>query len=688
MKLLNCFITSCLLLLSFVLWASDTKPKIEKQPNWVVPVLVNYDDTSLDEEAEDGYSDLLYEKQVSLLQQSTYTRKAMRILSETGVESLSQVSIDYDPSYELIIFHTIQIIRDHKIINQLDPSKLKTIQQEKELSRSIYNGSLTSMLILEDLRKDDIVEYSFTIKGFNPIFKNRYSAFFLTQFDVPIYNMYYRVIVPKGRQISFKNASTEIQPQVSTAGDETTYLWEIKKAKPLAVEKNIPSWYDPYPTIILSEFRSWKEVNDWALELFAPTVTMSQGLLVKINEIKTSHSTDEARVLAAVRFVQDDIRYMGFEMGVNSHKPHSPAQVLQQRFGDCKDKSYLLCQLLRGLGIEAYPVLINTEYKKSIKSWLPLAVAFDHTTVCVVLNGKTFWFDPTIAYQRGGLNDISFPNYQTGLVIKPGTTDLSDIPLQNKGKVATTESFYITSMFSPVRFVVTTSFSGSFADNVRYDFKSNSKKEMLKTYKNFYSPYFKKIEADSISYQDHEQTGVFITKEFYTIQDFWKEEKENQKVLIEPFLINNVIRTPEDKPRKMPYALVYPASYEEEIEIHMPEDWPIDEGKFRFQNPGFEFEYSYSQPANNVVRFHYRYENKSDHIQPSAMKDYFSEIEEANKTIAFELSNDLRIASLSKAMDPDKTPNRIFTTLYVLLGMCALGTYFYKRNSRRDNYWG
>jgi hypothetical protein len=70
------------------------------------------------------------------------------------------------------------------------------------------------------------------------------------------------------------------------------------------------------------------------------------------------------------------------------------------------------------------------------------------------------------------------------------------------------------------------------------------------------------------------------------------------------------------------------------------------------------------------------------------MKDYFSEIEEANKTIAFELSNDLRIASLSKAMDPDKTPNRIFTTLYVLLGMCALGTYFYKRNSRRDNYWG
>ena len=68
MKLLRYAITCCLLLLSFVLRADNTKPKIEKTPAWVLPVQVNYNDKSLDEEAEDGYSDLLYEQQVSLLQ--------------------------------------------------------------------------------------------------------------------------------------------------------------------------------------------------------------------------------------------------------------------------------------------------------------------------------------------------------------------------------------------------------------------------------------------------------------------------------------------------------------------------------------------------------------------------------------------------------------------------------------------
>ena len=353
MKITTCLFTlGCLFLNFATLLARDVKPKIEKQPSWATPVAINYNSIYLDKEAEDGFSDLHYEQQVSLEQQAVFVKKAMHT-SEAGVQNLSQVSVNYDPSFQQLYFHTIRVIRDNHVINQLEPTRIKTIQQEKELDRNIYDGSLTAILILEDIRKNDIIEYSYTIKGFNPIFRNKYADVYSTKFAFPLYSIYYKLIVPKGRTINIKNSLTDIQPVVSAFLNETVYEWKMKDQKAQRIESDIPSWYDAYPMIMVSEFNSWSEVNKWALELFPFSTPLSASLQKKISEIKTAYNRTEERLLAALRFVQDDIRYMGIEMGENSHKPHAASQVFQQRFGDCKDKSYLLCNMLRAMGIDA-----------------------------------------------------------------------------------------------------------------------------------------------------------------------------------------------------------------------------------------------------------------------------------------------------------------------------------------------
>ncbi|HVF96419.1 MAG TPA: DUF3857 domain-containing protein, partial [Flavisolibacter sp.] len=355
-RLLQPFLAGVLFCFSNLAIANDKGPKAEVQPAWATAVDVDYVTTTMDDQAEDGYADLHYECQVSLAQKAVFYRKAFRILSEAGVENLSQVSINYDPSFQTLFFNSIQILRDGKRINQLALPRIKTIQQEKELNRHIYDGSLTAMLILEDLRKGDVLEYSYTLKGFNPIYQNKYTNIFTTQFSVPFYGLYYRVMVPAGRSLTIANSLTDIKPRISNTGTETGYEWSIKNTMALQVEDNLPSWYDAFPMIMVSEYKSWKEVNDWALSLYPFTVRLSDGLQKKIDEIKSSHAAADARLLAALRFVQDDLRYMGIEMGESSHKPHDPSLVFAQRFGDCKDKAYLLCTMLRSMGIEANPV--------------------------------------------------------------------------------------------------------------------------------------------------------------------------------------------------------------------------------------------------------------------------------------------------------------------------------------------
>src|SRR5574337_1160160 len=304
--------------------------------------------------------------QVSVSSQTKYFKKAIKILSEAGVENSSEISIDFDPSYQKLFLHSLKIIRNGQTIDKLQLAKFKVVQQEKDLDKHLYNGSLTAVSFLEDIRKGDIIEYSYSIKGFNPIFNGKYFGLYDVQYSVPIYNLLYKLIIPSNRTLTIKNKGTEIKPSVQQSNSAISYEWKLNQVAALDVPKHTPDWYDPYPMVMISEFKNWKEVSDWARTLYPFNIELSPALQNKIEEIQKKNLTPESRTVEALRFVQDEIRYTGIEAGANSHKPHHPNQIFNQRFGDCKDKSYLLCSMLRKMNIEADPVLINTESRKAI----------------------------------------------------------------------------------------------------------------------------------------------------------------------------------------------------------------------------------------------------------------------------------------------------------------------------------
>lgn len=629
-------------IIAFCLWCSalqaqNKKIRIEKEPVWITTNSIDYNNSQLDNEAEDGYVDLDYEKQVNLEQQSIYYKIAFKIISEAGVQNNSKISINFDPSYEKLIIHSIKIIRENESHNRLQSEKIKVIEQEAELERHIYDQSLSAVLILEDVRKGDIIEYSYTLKGFNTIFKGKYADSYRTAFSVPIYNLYYKIAVPTDRIITIKNCGTDIQPGIKKNMTETIYEWKQNNIAALRIQDNLPSWYNPYPEIMLSEYNSWKEVNDWATQLFPSIMILPLQLQKKVNDIIRKDTTLEKRILAAIRFVQDDVRYMGFEMGENSHRPFSPEKVLAQRFGDCKDKSYLLCTILKALNIEANPVLINSEYKKSIKTWLPSPIAFNHVIVQVTLNGSLFYFDPTIPYQRGKMKDISFPDYQCGLTINKNTTGLIDIPMHEKGMVKVKEVFNIPDMSGKAQLEVISVYTGSFADDIRNSFENNSNYEMLKKFRDYYAAFFEKIKEDSLRVKDNDTIGNFTTVEYYTISDLWKIEEGRKKVQFESFVINGILKKPSDIERRMPFSISYPAWYKEDIEINLPEEWAASEfsDEIKCHNFFIKADFSYS---NRKFLLKYEFKSYKDHVSAEETSQFLDSYKKMDRSLAYSLT--------------------------------------------------
>jgi hypothetical protein len=428
-------------------------------------------------------------------------------------------------------------------------------------------------------------------------------------------------------------------PVVYRNEGNSVYEWKKTNVEAMHVEDNLPSWYDPYPEVMISEYQSWKEVNDWALALFPLNCALSEDLKNKINQLDLDNPTAEKRVLAVLHFVQDDIRYMGIEMGAHSHKPSGPNKVFAQRFGDCKEKSYLLCVMLRAMGIEAAPVLINSDYKKTVFTWLPCSTDFDHCTVRVKLNGKFYWFDPTISYQRGNINDISYPDYQCGLVISDTTTGLTAIPHHTTGSEQIKEIFIIPDMSGTVKLEVISAHTGEYADIARNDFKNNSLYEMQQTYQDFYVSYFDDAKSDSLSYEDNDSTGVFITKEFYTIKNFWNDKNGAKTVSFSPFVIQSVLEVPKDKQRTMPFSIGFPADYHEEMVINLPKEWNTKKLSSDFTCPGFEFNEK-ATSGHRQITLNYNYRSLKDFIAPAEADDYLSKVEKTRDQFDYGLSYD------------------------------------------------
>ena len=58
-------------------------------------------------------------------------------------------------------------------------------------------------------------------------------------------------------------------------------------------------------------------------------------------KIFSQYPDQPSQIVAALKYAQQQIRYVGLEMDSNSHVPTAPEETLKLKYGDCKDKASL-----------------------------------------------------------------------------------------------------------------------------------------------------------------------------------------------------------------------------------------------------------------------------------------------------------------------------------------------------------
>ncbi len=336
--------------------------------------------------------------------QAYLVNRAEQAREASALGAIGQPQLAFNPQYQRLLLHRVQVVRGGEVIDHTPTVRVRFLQRETGLEQGIYSGVITAALLLEDVRVGDTLHLVYSVEGDNPVFAGRYADAASWEQNVPTQWRRVTLTAPEGQPMHWRwVGGTGAEPPAPTQ-DRISGLqrWRFEQRNlPAApIEPHMPARVSPLRWLQFSAYGSWDDVAAWARPLFPPDAPLPASLEPLLATWRALPSR-AAQVSQALQWVQGEIRYWSVALGEGSHRPALPLEVVQRRFGDCKDKSLLLVQILRALGLPAEPALASLSTRDGPSALLPSPLVFDHVVVRTELDGRAVYIDPTRIDQAG-----------------------------------------------------------------------------------------------------------------------------------------------------------------------------------------------------------------------------------------------------------------------------------------------
>ncbi len=352
-----------------------------------------------------------------------YNRTIEEVVNLSALQYLANVTLPFNPYYDELTIHHIRILRGDEVIEVDVEKRYLVMRRERSFERLVLDGRWTLAITLPDVRVGDIIDTAMTLVGDPACFQGEFSV------PVPLQNVVYwdrryaRLLVPPQRKAFMKPFPLGwSEPQVSVLDDGyTEVLFEADHVHECEYEGDMPGWVLPVKGAFASSIEHWPRVGDVMRAGFEGDNDYPEGLLEVIAGIEKDHPDVRDRIVAAVRWVQENIRYFAFSFGEGGFVPRSLREIYADRIGDCKDVSKTIAAMLTKMGVESYPALVDTRRGFDLINSQPRLGSFNHCISMCYLYGRTYWFEGTSSVAQGGdLDHMAQNDLGYALILKPG----------------------------------------------------------------------------------------------------------------------------------------------------------------------------------------------------------------------------------------------------------------------------
>lgn len=353
-----------------------------------------------------------------------FSHTAVRVLSPQGLSAVGSISLVWDPATEAVSVHKVLIHRDGQVIDVLARGKFLVLRRETNLEIAMLDGSLTATLQPDDLRVGDILEVATTTTRRDPAYQGHSEALASAASSLVVPHIYLRSVWASSKPLRWRATAGLSQPALVRSGDRTELVYDLTDSKSPPTPTGAPARFSRVSQLEMSDYADWAELSSLLAPAYVKAATLAPNspLNAEVTRIRAAHAAPKARAEAALRLVQDQVRYLFLGMDRGGLIPADADQTWARRFGDCKGKTALLLALLRELGIDAQPALVDSDGGDGMEERLPQIGLFDHVIVKARIDGKVYWLDGTrIGDWR--IDDVRIPGFGWALpVASPGAS--------------------------------------------------------------------------------------------------------------------------------------------------------------------------------------------------------------------------------------------------------------------------
>lgn len=590
-----------------------------------------------------------------------FFRTVVRLVNRQGVQQNAEQSVTFAPEYQSVTWHRLRVVRDGQVIDLLPQTRFRRLQRELGLEGKIYDGRITAMAVLEDVRVGDILESAYTLSDRNPLMRGHQSfrmslgAGYPTRRQSVITRL--PAALPKPVWYFFIPPDTVGLPEpifrpgrlrgalrdVST-DDEHLYRWEATDIPAIEFDQAISAEAVPYyPQIRCSSFSGWSQVAAWARPLFDSVGGLPEEQRALVERWKRL-SDPAARLRAAVDWAQGEVRYFSMAMGQHNVKPRPLGEIAATRFGDCKDKTVLLVAMLRELGFPAWPALVNAHSDHLVRHGGPDQYAFNHAIVAYEFEGRLRWVDPTLQQPAGRAGEWAVPPYSAALILREDEYRLTDLPAPDLAQIDTETVDRIRfAEDGSAELISEVTIRGLQADFYRQGLEQVSAEQRSKGWFNYLARFYRRIEElEPPEVKDDRVANEIFVRARYRVPDLQRDEGNGRAVQFHAYGLRTLIDNPESRRRHWPMYLPYTRTLRHRIEAELPFSVPPADRPHFVQVAGLEYRGEKSLLDRRFTAVHeLRFTGR--HVRPEAMPAFSDSLEE----IFLELGTAVRAPSES-----------------------------------------
>lgn len=308
------------------------------------------------------------------------TYKQKFLFNQAGVSEYSTIKVPINRYIDFLLIEIMTVLPDGRQM-KLDAKDIETVS---DFSPQYYPDSKSIIIHVPSPRAGAaaVITYKLTYKSL------LYLPQFFRQRDIPINSSYLEI----SSEIPYTSYATDDVRQTRLENFQQAFYSENIPA--VRHESHVPSSSDYHivikPDSVVYEgkkygFSNWSDVARFYNELaeIEPVPADKSTIKLLAEDIVKDAANELDSLEALLDYVRDNIRYISLNIGRGEFKPLKPIEVLNKKFGDCKDQSALLTALCRSLGFDANPALMTTRDIPDVILSLPWPGYFNHVITAV-----------------------------------------------------------------------------------------------------------------------------------------------------------------------------------------------------------------------------------------------------------------------------------------------------------------